>query len=134
MSLLLLRSKPVIGSTQSTAELLYGRKLANPLPVTYPVEPSHENTLSSNVSTARHYDKNKSHRYLSDIEPLTNVHYRDYVSNTWKPAVVTSQRQEPRSYDILTNYGSTLRRNHRDILPATPLTLGPDVDIPLRDV
>ena len=80
MSLLLLRSTPVIGSTRSPAELLYGHKLANPLPVTYPVDPSHENTSSSNVSSTRYYDKNKSHRYLSDIEPLTNVHYRDHVS------------------------------------------------------
>ena len=90
------------------------------------------------------------------MEPFTNIHYRDHVSNTWKPAVVTSQRQEPRSYDIRTTDGSTLRRNRRDIrpttpstrcpevvsthhsvphvLPATPSTLVPDVDTPLRDV
>ena len=162
MSLLLLRSTPVIGSTRSPAELLYGRKLANPLPCNYPIDPSHENTLSSNVSTARHYDKNKFHRNLPDIEPLTNIHYRDHVSNTWKPAVVTSQRQEPRSYDIRTTDGTTLRRNRRDIRPtapstrrpevvathldapayhrgshvpsSTPSTLGPDVETPLRDV
>lgn len=33
----------------------------------------------------------------------------------WKPAVVTEQRLEPRSYNIVTNSGQTYRRNRRHL-------------------
>ena len=61
-------------------------------------------------------------------------HYRDHVSNTWKPTAVTSQRQEPRSYDIHTTDGSTLSINHRDIHPTTPSIHGPDIDTSSYDL
>ena len=40
----------------------------------------------------------------------------------WRPAVVTAQRDEPRSYDILTSSGQHYRRNRHHLRRTTHST------------
>lgn len=55
------------------------------------------------------------------IQPGSVV--RVETSQGWKPAVVTEQRPEPRSYNIVTSSGQTYRRNRRHLRTSKDTTL-----------
>ena len=121
LALLMLRSTPITGSTCSPAELLYGRKIANNLPSNItPTITSYKKGGIRHMGTCAHGYSARDARTLSKLPADSSVHYRDPVSKTWKPATITTHRDETRSYDLHTDEGTDIRRNPRDIRPNIP--------------
>ena len=61
-------------------------------------------------------------RNAHDLSPLAtgqHVRIQDQSTKKWFPGTISCKRPERRSYEVQTQYGSTLRRNRRHLRPAS---------------
>lgn len=113
LALLYLKNTPVTGLGYSPAEMLMGRVLRSTLPIAsgalIPKQPKEKvGTPTAEASTLL-----QPTCQTSVIQPGSVV--RVETSQGWKLAMVTEQRPEPRSYNIVTDSGQTYRRNRRHL-------------------
>uniref|UniRef100_A0A8C1MEE9 Integrase catalytic domain-containing protein n=1 Tax=Cyprinus carpio TaxID=7962 RepID=A0A8C1MEE9_CYPCA len=117
LALLSLRNTPVMGLGYSPAELLMGRVLRSTLPIaSVALKPKHPKDVQKKLVQQQ---QRQAHYYNQHAKPLSVIQpgsvVRVETSQGWKPAVVTEQRPEPRSYNIVTDSGQTYRRNRRHL-------------------
>ena len=117
MALLEFRNTPITGIEASPAQLLMSRRLRSSLPMTGTMlkpgvlEGTRAKLYHQQQKQKKIYDKGA--RPLSDLKPGDVVRYQK--GHMWKPAVVIGKHSNPRSYDIRTDTGGTLRRNRRHL-------------------
>ncbi|XP_063962166.1 uncharacterized protein K02A2.6-like [Lytechinus pictus] len=116
MALLCIRATPIDSCIPSPAELLYGRKMKNNLPVRIPNNASYRDNvyrrLQQRQETQKYYHDKSAH----DLPPLTAgqlVRVQDHRTGHWFPATVRDKLPEPRSYLVETPNGRLLRRNRK---------------------
>ena len=118
LALLSLRSTPIDNQLPSPGELLYQRKLKSDLPVRVRNTDPNSDVIASRLKSRQDIQKAYYDTFARDLPPLiTGQHVRiqDHASKRWNPGVVTSKTSEPRSYNVLTPNGNTLRRNRSHI-------------------
>ena len=117
IALLQYRTTALSGLAYSPSQLLFGRMLRTKLPTSgaalEPVQPSHKAELDARQERQRQLYDRQSHA-LPELKPGDMVRVRH--NKEWEPATVSSKHTAPRSYVVESASGSTLRRNHRDIL------------------
>lgn len=117
LALLTLRNTPVTGMEYSPAQMLMGRVLRSTLPssstVLQPAVPKDVHSTLQNLQKRQRQYYNRGAKRLPHLHPGSTVHME--TAQGWRPAVVTAQRAEPRSYDIVTSSGQHYRRNRRHL-------------------
>ena len=113
LALLEYRNTPVTGLKYSPVQILNSRQLRSKLPVSDKllqpgVMPDVRPRLVELQNTQKFYHDQRA-KPLSQLLPRESVRYRD--GGKWKPAVVSSVHDAPRSYLIDTEGGRQLRRN-----------------------
>ena len=121
MALLSHRTTPLGANQLSPAELLFGRKLQNTLPV---------HNMPPAVTDIPVTDQQPSTRekVLPELQPNQAIYYQDVAKRTWSPGTVIGVGPEPRSYTIqCSTTGRYLRRN-RQLLRPRRVTFTEDKD------
>lgn len=130
LALLTLRNTPVTGMSYSPAQMLMGRVLRSTLPssssILVPAVPKDAHTTLQDLQKRQRQYYNKGTRQLPDLSLGSTVHME--TAQGWRPAVVTAQRKEPCSYDIVTSSGQCYRRNRRH-LRKTPVSAQASSDV-----
>ena len=133
LALLILRNTPVTGMQYSPAQMLMGRVLRSTLPsstvVLQPAVPKDVHSTLENLQRRQQQYYDRGTRPLPELQPGSTVHME--TEQGWRPALVTAQRDEPRSYDVVTSSGQHYRRNRRN-LRKTPhnAQMDPEPDLP----
>ena len=73
----------------------------------------------------KYYDRGT--RSLSPLKPGDTVRVWNPEKKKWNPAIVESLTNKPRSYIVVTQEGSKLRRNRQDILKSDEVSFNPDL-------
>ena len=121
MAMLCLRSTPIDSQLPSPAELLYQRKLKSNLPLRIKNQMPNRDQISQRLIERQQSMKYYHDRNAHDLSPLANgqhVRIQDQRTKKWFPGIVSYKRPESRSYEVQTQYGSTLRRNRCHLRPA----------------
>ncbi|XP_014668373.1 PREDICTED: uncharacterized protein K02A2.6-like [Priapulus caudatus] len=119
MALLILRTTPVDSHLPSPAEMLNNRKMRANLPTKIPNRATERDMIMQRLQDRqvlqKQYHDQKSGGSLAPLTPGQFVRIQEESTSKWQPAVVTEKLTAPRSYEIKTTNGSTLRRNRRHI-------------------
>ncbi|CAC5382214.1 unnamed protein product [Mytilus coruscus] len=119
IALLDYRNTP-INDVSSPGQLLMNRRLRGKLPATQkqltPKVPNIRTTRlkmkSNKIKQKNYYDIHaKKQQKFSKGQTVRYQH-----NNRWKPAIITKQHDQPRSYTIQTPFGNMYRRNTKHIL------------------
>uniref|UniRef100_A0A3Q1EIG7 Gypsy retrotransposon integrase-like protein 1 n=1 Tax=Acanthochromis polyacanthus TaxID=80966 RepID=A0A3Q1EIG7_9TELE len=125
LALMCYRSTPCATTGVSPAELLMGRRIKSTLPTLEtnlrPQWPDLQSVRSKDAKEkqkqAFYFNQRHGSRPLPPLKPGDSVLTKLDHQNVWgTPAVVTGDSTTPRSYDIVTDQGATLRRNRRHLL------------------
>ncbi|GFN87425.1 retrovirus-related pol polyprotein from transposon 17.6 [Plakobranchus ocellatus] len=131
LALLSYRDTPIYGLKKSPAQLLFGRRLQDRAPTaTKLLKPPYAN-VKQKVQARQEKQKfyyDRSTRHHKNFQLDDNV--RVQLGKTWERGVITKRHPTPRSYDVTTEDGATLRRNQRFINPS----LGQSCYLPNRRV
>lgn len=117
IALLQYRNAPIADLNVSPSQLLMSRVLRTKLPVSsevlYPMVVDGRQQLQARQDRQkRYYDR--STKGLPALNPGDVVRVRH--NNEWVRGVVNSKHHTPRSYNVVTENASTLRRNRRDLI------------------
>ena len=116
MSLLALRTTPIGNDLPTPAELLFGRKIGNNLPITTS-GPSND-TLRAHRERCYSNMEQKSQRQYPELHLDQQVYFQDVAKKTWSPGTVVGIGPEPHSYTIEDEHtGKPLRRNRELVRP-----------------
>ena len=116
LALLCVRTTPLGPNLPSPAELLFGRKLKSNLPCVNLAERDDDLRRALRELRTKHIPLYDSHsRSLPELTPGQSVRVQDPITKRWKPGVVKSKEEEPRSYLVQQPSGSVLRRNRRHL-------------------
>ncbi len=124
LAILNYRSTPLEGG-KSPAELLMGRKLRTKLPSAEHLLQNKDQLAPRKCSSNVAY--NKTARPLRPLECKDLVRVR--CDGKWGPKAKVLKEIMPRSYEVLTEYGNTLRRNRRDLLKIPKTEFNEDVGL-----
>lgn len=134
LSLLSLRSTPIDHNLPSPAELLFNRKVRSTLPTripnTNPQKDRIAEQLQNRQTNQKNYFDNKS-ASKAPLIPGQQVYVQQQTGKKrWESAQVQAQCEEPRSYEVVTTTGQTLRRNRRHIKESSnKVSFDPDPDV-----
>lgn len=140
LALLEFRNTPITGTPYSPAQLLMNRRLRGCLPLTAEaLKPSVPKDAKTLLQDCQKKQKKYYDRHTKTLPPLIQDDVVCYqTSATWEPAVITQRHSAPRSYNLVTASGNTIRRNRRHLRPtqgARPIVTLPvdddDTDIPM---
>ncbi|GFN78382.1 Pol polyprotein [Plakobranchus ocellatus] len=113
------RNTPIYGLEKSPAQLLFGRRLQDQVPTaTKLLKPPYAD-VKQKVQARQEKQKfyyGRATRHHKNFQLDDNV--RVQLGKTWKRGVITKRHPTPRSYDVTTEDGATLRRNQRFINPS----------------
>ena len=120
IALLQYRNTPIDGI--SPAQALMSRTLRSNLPVSEKnlkptlVDPKifKRDRVKSQNNQRKYHDR--SAKPLPELHEGDNVHFKLDPQKAWKPAVVTTKHDTPRSYMVKTDDGSEYRRNRRHLI------------------
>ncbi|KAJ8032745.1 hypothetical protein HOLleu_22781 [Holothuria leucospilota] len=123
MALLCIRTTPIDSQIPSPAELLYNRKIRSTLPTQIHNNNPHKDEISARLQTRQSTQKDyydKATRLQPPLIPGQRVYVQNQTGHKrWAPAKVERVRDEPRSYEVTTQQGKTLRRNRRQLKEAS---------------
>ncbi|XP_039650938.1 uncharacterized protein LOC120555860 [Perca fluviatilis] len=135
LAFLTLRNTPVTGMEYSPAQLLMGRVLRSTLPssssILQPAVPQKAHSALQDLQKRQQRYYNRGTKRLPNLFPGDTVHME--TAQGWRPAVVTEERSEHRSYNIVSSSGQHYRRNRRH-LRKTPVCTQATSDADLVDV
>lgn len=117
LALLDYRNAPLDGVKLSPAQLLLGRRLKTKLPTSANLlKPELHRGVHKQLKKRQRKQKHYYDRGAKELPGLAEgetVRFR--AGNTWQPAVVQSDLNQPRSYIIRTPQGNVFRRNRRHL-------------------
>jgi len=133
LSLLEFRTTPIDDLGLSPSQLLMGRRLNTKIPIhSELLKPKTVNSDTVNQDLNKkqavqkfYYDRGTKN--LSSLKEGDKVRVWNPEKKQWKPAIVETVCDKPRSYIVVTEQGSKLRRNRQDILKSDEVTFIPDV-------
>ena len=133
MALLEFRNTPITGIDKSPAQLLMSRRLRASLPMTgtmlKPEVPENTRVKLDHRQQKQKRSYDKTTKLLPELKPGDVIRYQK--GRLWMPAVVIGKHSTPRSYNIKTGNGNTLRRNRRHLrktIEVPPPPPAPDLD------
>ena len=129
MALLEFRNAPITGIDKSPAQLLMSRRLRASLPMTGKMlEPEVSGNTRVKLDHLQQKQKRSYDKAAPELKPGDVIRYQK--GRLWKPAVVIGKHSTPRSYNIKTGNGNTLRRNRRHLRKTieVPPPPAPDLD------
>lgn len=114
-----LRATPIDSYLPSPAELLLGRKIQSNIPTRSQHQSPHKDEIYKRLQTRqndqkRYFDE-KHPTNLPPIQKGQDVRVQNQETGRWEKGRILSKRPEPRSYEVQTSSGHTLRRNRRHI-------------------
>ena len=119
-SLMIYRSAPLQNGL-SPAQMLMGRRIRTNLPI---LEDLLTPKGAHKVKVAKIKEKQKQKqqhdkraKHLRDLKPGEHVRIRDHVTGIWSMQGSVQREVAPRSYQIQTEHGASLRRNRVDLKP-----------------
>ena len=116
IALLCARTTPLGPNLPSPAELLFGRNLKSNIPCVNLAERDDDLRRALRELRTKHIPLYDSHSHsLPESTPGQSVRVQDPINKRWKPGVVKSKEEEPRSYLVQQPNGSVLRRNRRHL-------------------
>lgn len=127
LALLNYRASP-LECGRSPGEILMNRKLRTRLPSAEHLLQKRHGEYAKTNSQSRAYDKNA--KQLCRLEQKDMVRVR--CDGKWGPVAEVIKETTPRSYEVLTEYGNTLRRNRRHLLKV-PSTCMENTDTVISD-
>ena len=117
MVLLEFRNTQITGMDKSPSELIMSRRLRSNLPMTgkmlKPAVPENIRTKLNHRQQRQKSIYDRTAKLLPKLKTGDAVRYQK--GHVWKPAVVVGKHSSPRSYKIMTDTGTTLRRNRRHL-------------------
>ena len=124
LALMMHRSTPHSSTGYSPAELLFGRKMRIQVPMLsstlQPAWPDdnlvREKDAYYKSSTAKYYNKRHGVREPDNFKPNQQVRIKTDAEKQWQPATVVQKLEKPRSYNVVTDKGTMLRRNVKHML------------------
>ena len=115
IALLEYRNTPTKGLSLSPSQLLFNRRVRTKLPVSDKLlkpkigEGIHDCLIAKSLSNKKYYDRTAKER--AGFERGQKVFVQNNATKQWKPAIVLSKCDTPRSYIIKEENGSIVRRN-----------------------
>ena len=127
IALLRYRNTPITRMQYSPAQMLFGRRLRDTLPVKPSLlKPSTPTNSRKQLRRRQNYQAkyyNRGARQRKDFKEGESVRVKvEPKAKEWVPAVVSEKYSTPRSYIVTTDRGPTLRRN-RSMMNKTPETV-----------
>lgn len=119
-SLMIYRSAPLENGL-SPAQMLMGRRIRTNLPIREDLlDTPHTSLVKSfklkqKIKQKRLYDRKA--KPLTALKPGDTVKIRNHNTGMWSQQGKVEKQVAPRSYEILTDGGTTLRRNRIDLCP-----------------
>lgn len=113
-----LRATPVDHHLPSPAEMLLGRKIQSGLPIKIRNQDPNRDAVKERLQERQDQQKFYYDRNTRPLPPLyqgQQVRVQDQESRHWEKGTILNKRPEPRSYEVLTSSGQTLRRTRRHI-------------------
>ncbi|GFR59404.1 retrovirus-related Pol polyprotein from transposon 17.6 [Elysia marginata] len=122
------RNRPIYGIKKSLAQLFCERQLQDQIPTTLKLlKPQWVADLNHKIQDRQNKHKfyyDRSARQHRTFQPSDNI--RVQFGKTWEKAIITATHKTLRSYEVVTEDGTTLRRNQRFIYPSyEPTTVIP---------
>lgn len=115
VALLEYRNTPTKGLSLSPSQLLFNRRVRTKLPVSDELlkpkigEGIQDCLIAKSLSNKKYYDRTAKER--AGFEKGQKVFVQNHATKQWKPAIVLSKCDTPRSYIIKEENGSIVRRN-----------------------
>ena len=133
LALLEHRNTPITGMSYSPAQLLMNRRLRGCLPMTTKsLQPSVPTLAKRQLQKSQKKQKYYYDGHTKSLPPLEPDDVVRYQTPThWEPAVIIQKHSAPRSYDLITTSGRTIRRNRRHLKPTQEIR--PAVIPPIDD-
>ena len=133
LALLEHRNTPITGMSYSPAQLLMNRRLRGCLPMTTKsLQPSVPTLAKRQLQKSQKKQKYYYDGHTKSLPPLEPDDVVCYQTSThWEPAVIIQKHSAPRSYDLITTSGRTIRRNRRHLKPTQEIR--PAVIPPIDD-
>lgn len=119
LGLLAYRSAPLRNGL-TPSEILMSRKIRTKLPVLpdnlVPKECNKENLLEKEENYREKYSRNFNNHHRIQKLPVLQTGDKVYVRDQERYGEVTERLNQPRSYKVLTDTGSVIRRNRRSLI------------------
>ena len=111
-----LSATPIAGGMPSPAEILHGRSLVTRKAISVDLTAVHQYLIELQAKYIKHYDKARRARSQRALVIGEEV-YHLTSGNNWVIGIVSGTKDSGRSYDILTEGGTSLRRNRSHLKP-----------------
>ena len=111
-----LRATPLGDGMPSPSEILHGRSLVTTKASSVDLTAVHQHLIALQARYIKSHDKARSARSQRALVIGEEVHYLT-AGNNWVIGTVSGTRDSGRSYDILTQGGTSLRRNRSHLKP-----------------
>ena len=110
-----LRATPIAEGIPSPAEILHGRSLTTRKAISVDLNAVRQHLIQLQAKYIKQHDKadGQDHRALVIGEEV----YHLSTGNNWVIGIISGTRDSGRSYDVLTEGGTSLRRNRSHLKP-----------------
>ena len=111
-----LRANPIAEAMPSPAEILHGRNLTTRRPVSVDLTAVRQHLIQLQAKYIKQHDKARRARSQRTLVTGEEVYHLS-AGNNWVIGIITGTRDSGRSYDVLTEGGTSLRRNRSHLKP-----------------
>ena len=111
-----LRATPIAEGMPSPAEILHGRSLTTRKAISVDLNAIHQHLIQLQAKYIKQHDKARRARSQRALVIGEEVYHLS-AGNNWVIGTITGTRDSGRSYDILTEGGTSLRRNRSHLKP-----------------
>ena len=111
-----LRATPIAEGMPSPAEILHGRNLTTRKAISVDLNAVHQHLIQLQAKYIKQHDKARRARSQRALVIGEEVYHLS-TGNNWVIGIISGTRDSGRSYDILTEGGTSLRRNRSHLKP-----------------
>ena len=111
-----LRATPIAEGMPSPAEILHGRNLTTRKTISVDLNPVRQHLIQLQAKYIKQHDKARRARSQRALVIGEEVYHLS-TGNNWVIGIISGTRDSGRSYDVLTEGGTSLRRNRSHLKP-----------------
>ena len=111
-----LRATPIAEGMPSPAEILHGRSLTTRKAISVDLNAVRQHLIQLQAKYIKQHDKARRARSQRSLVRGEKVYHLS-AGNNWVIGIITGTRDSGRSYDVLTEGGTSLRRNRSHLKP-----------------